>query len=307
MNASDPHFTRCEAILKEHPEISGLRGREPLTQFYAFGIILGQFAICYTLRNSYMLCFMASLSIGPYMGLFALVLIHEVCHNRIYAKISHNRLLGIMVNLVFAPIPLTEIFRQHHTMHHLHLGNYVNDVDVPLETECNIVGNSSVRKFLWVLFNPLILPLRSLFKVEVKWDMWVVANWVSCFGLGGILLYFFPPAAIYLFLSFVISQSFHPSNARMFQRHVRGTIKRDLEAPNTYSYYGAWNWVTLNVGYHREHHDFPNISWTRLPELRAIAGEKWYPSKNSHSERDMSTIWNFITSDDFYLSHFSGK
>jgi hypothetical protein len=46
------------------------------------------------------------------------------------------------------------------------------------------------------------------------------------------------------------------------------------------------------VGYHNEHHDFPSISWTRLPALRALAPE-FYNTIPSHPSWPMVTI-NFI-------------
>ena len=41
----------------------------------------------------------------------------------------------------------------------------------------------------------------------------------------------------------------------------------------TFDYYGPLNTLALNIGYHNEHHDFHEIPWTRLPQLKAMAPE----------------------------------
>jgi sphingolipid delta-4 desaturase len=56
--------------------------------------------------------------------------------------------------------------------------------------------------------------------------------------------------------------------ARWIQEHYLTSGEQE-----TYSYYGVFNKLAFNVGYHNEHHDFPSVPWNRLPQIRKDAPE----------------------------------
>ena len=70
--------------------------------------------------------------------------------------------------------------------------------------------------------------------------------------------------------------SFHPVAAHAIAEHY--VVHEQQE---TYSYYGPWNWILFNVGHHVEHHDFPNIPWSRIRKLKKIAPE-YYETLYAH-------------------------
>ena len=66
-----------------------------------------------------------------------------------------------------------------------------------------------------------------------------------------------------------------------------------VEGQETYSYYGALNLVTWNVGYHNEHHDFPRVPGWKLPQVKAIAGE-FYDNLPCHMSWS-KVMWQYAT------------
>jgi sphingolipid delta-4 desaturase len=315
---AEVHQRRRLAIQQEFPEVLKLVGPDSRTQYYAYAVIIIQAALAYVVKDSFLGAIILGLTISPYMDFAVLVLIHEVSHSLVFAYPLYNRLLGIFTNMVFLA-PVSEVFRQHHNMHHRHLGDVHKDVDVPGEREMKAIGNSTFLKTIWLIFSVFILPIRSMKKLPVYWSLLMVLNWVVCLSFMFTVLYFSKPAFVYLIMGMILSQSMHPANARQVQRHIKvystedRTVKDDPNAPlhemkiNTFSYYGGLNFLTLNVGFHVEHHDFGNVPWTRLPELRRIAGEKWYPSNTAYYSRGFNEIFAFITNPRISLADYAGR
>lgn len=90
-----------------------------------------------------------------------------------------------------------------------------------------------------------------------------VINFIAVIGFDIAVLYFWGwRSLLYLLLSAPLGGGLHPLAGHLIAEHYM--FRRGQE---TYSYYGPLNCIAYNVGYHNEHHDFPQIPQTRLHKV----------------------------------------
>lgn len=201
----------------------------------------------------------------------------------------------------------TNVFAQpYHLTHHKSLGVDGLDTDLPTSLEAwfldSVAGKAFFATFqiLFYALRPMMvynLPLTRIHAfnvaVQLAFDYFVVTN------VGG-------KALGYFILSSFLAGSLHPvaghfiAEHYVFAQHSRSQQNSDAKSkeaelappPETFSYYGALNLLTYNVGLHNEHHDFPAIPWTRLWKLNQIANEFYCDLPCHHSW--VKVIWQFI-------------
>jgi sphingolipid 4-desaturase/C4-monooxygenase len=294
----EPHRARTKGLLKEHPEVRNLIGRNPYSFALILTIVVLQTLIAFLLRaQPWWVLLIVAYGVGAFANHALFVLIHECAHNLIFKSKAGNILSGILADLPIA-VPSSVSFRTYHLKHHSFQGDYSLDADLSSRWEARLIGHSFVGKALWLLFFPVFQALRPPRLKEIRFmNGWTVVNWIVVFSYdAAVILLFGPMSFLYLVLSFFFSIGLHPLGARWIQEHYLTASPQE-----TYSYYGRLNVLALNVGYHNEHHDMPSIPWSRLPRLKAMAPE-WYDTLSSHRSW-AKLLWKFLT--DPGLSLFS--
>jgi len=117
--------------------------------------------------------------------------------------------------------------------------------------------------------HPIIHGIRPFLKSPRPLTQWEVINFICqlIFDIIIFLVFGFKPLA-YLVLGTFFGLGCHPLAGHFISEHY---LFQGNQA--THSYYGPLNFVLFNVGYHVEHHDFPYIPYSRLPQVRQIADE----------------------------------
>jgi sphingolipid 4-desaturase/C4-monooxygenase len=247
-------------------------GKNPYTSLIILGCVGLQVSVAFLVNGwPWWLIVLASVTIGACASHALWTLIHECSHNLIFSKTYLNTLFGIVANLPHL-LPSAVSFQRYHMKHHAFQGVYDLDADLPSYWEARLVGNSALGKALWLLLFPVFQVTRPPRLKEIRmFDRWIVLNIVVQLAFdAAVYLYAGPGALLYLAASFFFSVGLHPLGARWIQEHY-------LVAPpqETYSYYGPFNKVAFNVGYHNEHHDLPSVPWNLLPKIRSGAPEMY--------------------------------
>lgn len=285
-NGSDrTHATRRRDILNAHPEVRKLFGRDRSTFFVTAGIFFAQFGLAALfgwLGLAYWpLALLTAILFGAFANHANYVIIHDAIHNLVFESRAANRLTAILADLPNG-IPTAMGFRVYHLKHHSHLSTYDHDADVPSDWEVHLVGNKAWRKAAWLF----LFPVAQLLRVHRMkgplpfWRPWLFANAAAVAVFDVLLVLAFGlNALVYLLLSFWFSVGgLHPVSGRWLQEHF--SFGPDQ---GTFDYDGPLNKVALNIGYHNEHHDFPEIPWSRLPMLREAAPEFYSPLASQSS------------------------
>jgi len=262
----EPHRMRTKQILKQHPQVRQLIGKNPATFWVILLLVAVQITLAIVLRQqSWWLIIAVAYLMGAFADHALFVMIHECAHRLIFKNKAANRLAGILANMPQL-FPSSIAFERYHIKHHSFQGVHELDADLPNRWEARLINNYFVGKVIWLLFYPFFQAFRISRLKEIKpFDGWMALNWlVQILFVAAIWWLFGVKAVSFLALSFFFSVGLHPLGARWIQEHYL-TQGQEQE---TYSYYGVLNSVAFNVGYHNEHHDFPSVPWNKLPQIR---------------------------------------
>ena len=265
------HTQRRKDIIKHYPEVRALFGPYPLSALLIVGLVALQWTVAWLLCDQpwYVILPVAYIA-GAVLNHALYVLMHEATHNLIFAIPALNKLAGLSCDFALI-VPSAMSFRKYHLLHHQHLNKITMDPDVVSQFEGRLIGHGPLRKSLWLALLSVSQALRPL-KVPGQSfvDPWVFTNIALELGVSYWLwLYVGWGGLMYLLLSTFFALGLHPLGGRWIQEHYDVMGKQQ----ETYSYYGPLNWVMFNMGFHNEHHDFPMVAWSRLPQLYRMAPE----------------------------------
>ncbi|XP_036173147.1 sphingolipid delta(4)-desaturase/C4-monooxygenase DES2 isoform X2 [Myotis myotis] len=261
-----PHTQRRKEMLAKYPAIKALMRPDPHLKWTVLGLVLVQLLACWLVRGlAWRWLLFWAYAFGGCVNHSLTLAIHDISHNTAFGtgRAAHNRWFAVFANLPVG-VPYAASFKKYHVDHHRYLGGDGLDVDVPTRLE-GWLFCTPARKLLWLVLQPLFYSLRplcvnpkALTRMEVFNALVQLAADAAIFALWGL------KPVVYLLASTLLGLGLHPISGHFVAEHYMF-----VKGHETYSYYGPLNWITFNVGYHMEHHDFPSIPGCNLPLVPA--------------------------------------
>ncbi len=290
----EPHFLRRKEILKDIPQVKRLFGIDRNLKYKVLFVSFLHLAISFFVPTNFWGFALVLLLAGTTLVHILVLAIHELSHNLAFESEVKNNWLAIIVNLPLL-FPFAMAFKTYHLEHHWRQGEDKIDTDLPTSLEAKLF-KGPFGKFIWMVFQIPFYALRPLFIYPRKPNSWEIMNLLIQIVFVTAYFYFFNGIGLlYMFLSVALASGLHPLAGHFISEHY---ITK--EGQETYSYYGPLNKLVFNVGYHNEHHDFPNIPGSKLPELRKVA-DKYYNQLHSYNSWTQ-VIFNFLTSKEVGLN-----
>lgn len=286
----EPHASRRKQILEKYPQIKKLFGYDPNFKYVATAMVLAQFAMMFVMKGqSWPVTLLVAYCVGGVINHSLALAIHEIAHNLAFghARPMANRCFGFFCNLPLG-VPMSVSFKKYHLEHHRYQGDEVIDTDLPTLIEAKLFC-TTFGKFCWVLLQPFFYIIRPLVVNPKPPNRLELINTAIQITFDAIVVYFFGWRVLwYMIIGTLLAMGLHPVAGHFISEHYM--FAKGYE---TYSYYGPLNFITFNVGYHNEHHDFPAVPGSRLPEVKRIAAEFYddMPQHNSWTR----VLYDFIT------------
>lgn len=265
-------------------------GYDPNFKYQVLLLMVIQFTLAYLMKDfSWTILFLVAYTIGGVINHALLLGLHEISHNLAFghARPLHNRIFSLIVNFPIG-VPCAISFKKYHLEHHRYQGDEELDVDLPTQFEARMFFNTAT-KFVWVVLQPFFYSLRPMFVNPKNPLPLEIVNMVLQFSVDALVVHYWGGKSLaFMIASSLLGMGLHPVAGHFISEHYMFA-----NGYETYSYYGPLNYVTFNVGYHNEHHDFPSVPGSRLPMVKEIASEyyKDLPQHNSWTR----VLYEFIT------------
>jgi sphingolipid 4-desaturase/C4-monooxygenase len=319
------HIALRRQVIRDCPGVRSLVGPDPRGALAALLILAIHWtAVWLVSQTNVLIVFVVAFFVGQVTIHSAAALIHETAHRLVFrerrAKLAFDLLLEVITTSFARQLTYQH---EHVSSHHPHLGNYERDYEH--EDVCRFLARRAYRarhpghQHLLTVAELLVnlLPFGFLFanrifspiyqrgtgravkdrarnigatQASVSEQRLFIATSLAvnlflflCFGFLGWL---YQVWSLSLFLG-----KFGITNLGQSLAEHPGD---DLHQPTRSTYWWG-NLILFNTGYHHEHHTFPDIAWSRLPRLKALAPEAF----RSTGGRSYVRCWWDHVKDDF--------